>query len=64
MEDGYYWARLKGNDFWEVIKVLNEGRSVVNFSYNALVQNDILEFGDKIEIPNKYKSENANRNLR
>ena len=60
MKDGYYWARLKTplGMKWEPVEVwaFDSGRQEVSELGNEYsFKLDEFEFGDKIEIPEKYK---------
>lgn len=52
MKDGYYWAKHPAKLDWEIVKVKN---SKV-YSGGIIYDLDDYEFGDKIEIPEKYES--------
>ena len=57
MQDGYYWARYKGrpNSEWEIIE-LWRGKEVWHTGHEVPSFPEDYEFGDKIEIPEKYES--------
>ena len=50
MKDGYYWARDKHSESWEIVEVYGD------LLYTMLGKGYVedYEFGDKIEIPEKY----------
>lgn len=57
MKDGYYWARKLTFNLdarWEIVEVRGENVSRFRggYSHYLLVE---FEFGDRIEIPEKYK---------
>ena len=53
MKDGYYWARAKGCDLWEPVHVRNGW--LVELGTEVPYPEEDYEFGDRIEIPEKYQ---------
>ena len=55
MKDGYYWARLKAiPHHWDIVNVLND--RVIVIGDDTIWEIAQFEFGDRIEIPEKYES--------
>ena len=62
MKDGYYWARLNPKKFgefdWEIVEVSNpwdEEQKVQLIGDELYHDLEDFEFGDRIEMPEKYK---------
>ena len=54
MKDGYYWARLRAiPPNWDIVHVLN--KRVIVIGDDNIWDITQFEFGDKIEIPEKYQ---------
>ena len=53
MKDGYYWARDKEDGEWVVVEVYED--EVFHCGVEVGFPLSDYEFGDKIEIPEKYQ---------
>ena len=53
MEDGYYWARDKTDTEWVVLEVYDG--EVYHHGVETYYNVSEYEFGDRIEIPSKYR---------
>ena len=57
MKDGYYWAKgLRDDQPWEIVEVWTYGgdKGVSMMDSLDTFELEEFEFGDKIEIPEKY----------
>ena len=54
MKDGYYWARQKGHTGWEMVE-LWRNKEVWHTGHEVPGFPEDYEFGDRIEIPEKYE---------
>jgi hypothetical protein len=57
--EGYYWIRLKDRDHWEIAWLYPVVGYVIMKYEHYITKNEIAEVGDKIEIPDKYKKQEA-----
>ena len=73
MKDGYYWARLNPKKFgdlgwdWDIVKVedpYDEGQVVIELGNELDGKLGDFEFGDKIEIPEKYQQTLTTKHFR
>ncbi len=54
MKDGYYWAKFRFGEYdWEIVGVQEQVVYTVFEDYSD--DPDNYEFGDRIEIPEKYE---------
>ena len=54
MKDGYYWARWMKEDEWKIVRIRLDFVDSFDYEYSCAVKAGLWEFGDRIEIPEKY----------